>query len=147
MKGRMVMADEKKTSEKKVPVGTVTDHGPGSLQVKEQMRGQGKSTSLMAVRKEALGFFETRSFTALVYGMDAMLKAADVSFVRFEKLGDALVGVCILGDISSVQVAIEVGKQSLKEEEYVRGVVIPNPHASLMSIVESKQGIRGEIGI
>ncbi len=39
---------------------------------------------------EALGLLETRSFAAMVEGADAMVKAAKVELVSFEKTGGGL---------------------------------------------------------
>ncbi len=46
---------------------------------------------------EALGLLETRSFAAMVEGADAMVKAAKVELVSFEKTGGGYVTAVIRG--------------------------------------------------
>ena len=53
---------------------------------------------------DALGLLETRSFSAMVEGADAMVKAAKVELVSFEKTGGGYVTAVIRGDVASFQV-------------------------------------------
>jgi microcompartment protein CcmL/EutN len=46
---------------------------------------------------EALGLLETRSFAAMVEGADAMVKAAKVELVSFEKTGGGYVTAVVHG--------------------------------------------------
>ena len=52
----------------------------------------------MEVRQAALGLIETRGLVALVEATDAALKAANVSFKHWERVGSALVTVLEEGD-------------------------------------------------
>ena len=61
------------------------------------------------------GLIETNSFVTLVKAADAILKAANVSILNYEKIGNSLVAICIYGDIGSVNASIEVAIEKLKE--------------------------------
>jgi ethanolamine utilization protein EutM len=45
----------------------------------------------MAKTNEALGMIETKGFIALVEAVDAMMKAANVKFLGWDKVGSGLV--------------------------------------------------------
>ncbi len=52
---------------------------------------------------------ETLGFPALVEAADAMVKAASVTLVGYEKIGSGRVTVIIRGDVAEVQAAIASG--------------------------------------
>jgi carbon dioxide concentrating mechanism protein CcmK len=54
----------------------------------------------------AVGMIETLGFPALVEAADAMVKAASVTLVGYEKIGSGRVTVIIRGDVAEVQAAI-----------------------------------------
>lgn len=62
----------------------------------------------------AVGMIETLGFPAVVEAADAMVKAANVALVGYEKIGSGRVTVIIRGDVSAVQVAIATGIESVK---------------------------------
>ena len=47
---------------------------------------------------DALGMIETRGFTAMVEAADAMVKAAKVELVSYEKIGGGYVTAIVRGD-------------------------------------------------
>jgi ethanolamine utilization protein EutM len=47
----------------------------------------------------ALGMIETRGFTAMVEASDAMVKAAKVELIGYEKIGDGYVTAIVRGDV------------------------------------------------
>ncbi len=57
----------------------------------------------------AVGMIETLGFPALVEAADAMVKAASVTLVGYEKIGSGRVTVIIRGDVAEVQAAIASG--------------------------------------
>ena len=59
---------------------------------------------------EALGMIETRSFAAMVEASDAMVKAAKVELVGYEKTGGGYVTAIIRGDVAAVKAAVEAGQ-------------------------------------
>ena len=81
---------------------------------------------------EALGMIETRGFTAMVEASDAMVKAANVELVGYEKIGGGFTTAVIRGDGATVKAAIEAGERAAeKVGELVSVHVIPRPHANV----------------
>ena len=59
---------------------------------------------------DALGLLEARSFAAMVEGADAMVKAAKVELVGYEKTGGGYVTAVIRGDVAAVKAATDAGR-------------------------------------
>jgi len=82
--------------------------------------------------EEALGLIETRGFVAMVEASDAMVKAARVTLVHYEKIGGGYVTTVVRGDVAAVRAATEAGAAAAaKVGEVVSVHVIPRPHANL----------------
>src|SRR5262245_20470213 len=58
---------------------------------------------------EALGMIETKGLVALVEASDAMLKAANVTLIGWQKIGSGLVTGLVVGDVAAVKAAIDAG--------------------------------------
>jgi ethanolamine utilization protein EutM len=58
---------------------------------------------------EALGMIETKGFVALVEASDAMVKAANVELVGWDKIGSGLCTAFVAGDVAAVKAAIDAG--------------------------------------
>lgn len=85
---------------------------------------------------EAIGMIETKGLVALVQATDAMLKAAAVKFVGWNKVGSGLCSVYVTGDVGSVRAAVDAGASAGKAAGEVVSVhVIPRPHESVSSVV------------
>ncbi|HXI03992.1 MAG TPA: ethanolamine utilization microcompartment protein EutM [Candidatus Saccharimonadales bacterium] len=81
---------------------------------------------------EALGMIETRGLVALIEAADAMVKAAKVTLVGYEKIGSGLVTVLVRGDVAACKAATDAGAAAARKVgELVSVHVIPRPHASL----------------
>jgi microcompartment protein CcmL/EutN len=81
---------------------------------------------------EALGMIETKGYVAALAAADAMVKAANVTIVGREEVGDGLVAVVIQGDVGAVKAATEAGAETAASVgELVSVHVIPRPHAEL----------------
>jgi microcompartment protein CcmL/EutN len=81
---------------------------------------------------EALGMIEARGFAAMVEASDAMVKAAKVDLVGYEKTGGGYVTAIIRGDVAAVKAAIDAGiRASEKVGEVVASHVIARPHANV----------------
>lgn len=86
--------------------------------------------------KEALGMVETRGLVGSIEAADAMLKAANVSLVGYEKIGSGLVTVMVRGDVGAVKAATDAGVAAAqKVGEVVSTHVIPRPHAEVELIL------------
>jgi microcompartment protein CcmL/EutN len=84
------------------------------------------------MQEEALGLIETRGFVAMVEASDAMVKAARVALVHYEKIGGGYVTTVVRGDVAAVRAATEAGAAAAaKVGEVVSVHVIPRPHAQL----------------
>ena len=57
----------------------------------------------------AIGMIETHGLVALVQGADAALKAADVTFKGWKKVGSGLCTVFLAGDVAAVKAAVDAG--------------------------------------
>src|SRR4029079_7216818 len=89
-------------------------------------------TISMAKVMEALGMIETKGFIALVEATDAMLKAANVQFIGWDKVGSGLVSACVTGDVAAVKAATDAGATAAgRIGEVVSVQVIPRPHDDL----------------
>ena len=64
---------------------------------------------------QSLGMIETRGFAGAIEATDAMVKAADVEFVKQVQIGSGYVSVIVRGDVGSVKAAVEAGKQVADE--------------------------------
>ena len=81
---------------------------------------------------EALGLIETRGFVGMVEASDAMVKAAKVRLVHYEKIGGGYVTAIVRGDVAAVKAATDAGAAAARRVgELVSVHVIPRPHANL----------------
>ena len=85
---------------------------------------------------EALGMIETKGFAAMVEASDAMVKAAKVDLVGYEKIGGGYVTAIVRGDVAAVKAAVEAGVRGAeKVGEVVSVHVIPRPHQNVDSVL------------
>jgi len=87
---------------------------------------------------QAIGMIETKGYVAALAAADAMVKAANVTIVAREEVGDGLVAVVIKGDVGAVKAATEAGAETANQVgEMVSVHVIPRPHADLGKYFEA----------
>ena len=83
---------------------------------------------------QALGMIETKGFVAMVEASDAMVKAAKVELIGFEKIGGGYVTAIVRGDVAAVRAAVDAGTRAAeKVGEIVSTHVIPRPHSNVDS--------------
>ena len=81
---------------------------------------------------EALGMVETKSYPAMVEAADAMVKAAKVELVSYEKTGGGYVTAVVRGDVAAVKAAVEAGARGAERVGEVVAIhVIPRPHRNV----------------
>jgi ethanolamine utilization protein EutM len=81
---------------------------------------------------DALGMIETKGFVGMVEASDAMVKAAKVELVGYEKIGGGYVTAIVRGDVAAVKAATEAGQRAAERVgELVSVHVIPRPHLNL----------------
>lgn len=86
----------------------------------------------MAKTMEALGMIEAKGFVTLVEATDAMLKAANVQFLGWDKVGSGLVSAFVTGDVAAVKAATDAGAAAgSRIGEIVSVQVIPRPHEDI----------------
>ena len=81
---------------------------------------------------DALGMIETRGFAAMVEASDAMVKAAKVELVSYEKIGGGYVTAIVRGDVAAVKAACDAGQTAASRvSEMVTVHVIARPHTNI----------------
>ena len=84
---------------------------------------------------EALGMIETRGRVSMIEAADAMVKAANVVIVAWDKVDAGLVTVLVRGDVGSVKAATDAGASAARRVGELVGVhVIPRPADDLEHI-------------
>ncbi len=84
----------------------------------------------------ALGFIETRGFTAVTAAVDAATKAADVQIIAKEKLGGGFITIVLEGNVAAVNAAIDTAVQTAGElGEVIASNVIARPTEGVRKIL------------
>ena len=90
----------------------------------------------VAVMADALGMIEARSFPAMVEAADAMVKAAKVELVSYEKTGGGYTTAIVRGDVAAVKAAVEAGVRGAERVgEVVASHVIARPHVNIDEVL------------
>lgn len=94
----------------------------------------------MAKAMEALGMIETKGFITLVEASDAMMKAANVEFLGWQKIGSGLCTAFVTGDVAAVKAATDAGAAAAgRIGEVVAVQVIPRPHDDMIGVLPAGQ--------
>ncbi|GAG70129.1 unnamed protein product [marine sediment metagenome] len=95
----------------------------------------------MDVYTDALGMIETRGFAAMVEAADAMVKAARVDLVGYEKIGGGYNTAIVRGDVAAVRAALDAGNAAAqKVGEVVSVHIIPRPHSNVDKVLPLGRG-------
>jgi microcompartment protein CcmL/EutN len=79
---------------------------------------------------------ETRGLVAMIEASDAMVKAANVKLIGYEKIGAGLVTTIVRGDVAAVRAATDAGAAAARKiGELVAVHVIPRPHKDLDEVL------------
>ncbi|MCK4924101.1 MAG: BMC domain-containing protein [Spirochaetes bacterium] len=90
---------------------------------------------------DALGMIETRGFTAMVEASDAMVKAAKVELMSYEKIGGGYVTTIARGDVAAVRAALDAGSRAAEKVGEVISVhIIPRPHTNVDEVLPLGRG-------
>ena len=86
---------------------------------------------------EALGMIETRGFVSMVEASDAMVKAAKVELIGYEKIGKGYATTIVRGDVAAVKAATEAGVRAVEVMggNLVSVHVIPRPHNNVDAVL------------
>ena len=81
---------------------------------------------------EALGMVECMGLVAMIEAADAMVKAANVKLVGYEKIDAGLVTAIVRGEVGAVKAAVDAGAQAARRIGTVTAVhIIPRPHSEI----------------
>ncbi len=98
---------------------------------------------------EALGMVECMGLVAMIEAADAMVKAANVRLVGWEKIDAGLVTAIVRGDVAAVRAAVDVGAAAgRKVGQVVATHVIPQPHNDVdagLSVLKTGETTRKKI--
>ena len=84
---------------------------------------------------EALGLLECKGLVSLMEGADAMMKAANVEMIGWDKAGSGMVTAFVKGDVAAVKAAIDAGAEAAGRVGTVISVhVIARPHDELVGM-------------
>jgi microcompartment protein CcmL/EutN len=87
------------------------------------------------VSGDSLGMVETRGLVGMIEAADAMVKAANVVFVGWQKVDAGLVTAIVRGDVGSVKAATDAGAAAARRVGELVGVhVIPRPVEDLEKV-------------
>jgi ethanolamine utilization protein EutM len=104
-----------------------------------------KDELAMAEPMKALGMLETKGLVCMIEGIDAMLKAANVQMIGWDKVGSGLVTAFITGDVAAVKAGIDAGAAAAgKIGEVISVQVIPRPHEELAAVLPKGKGGTGK---
>ncbi|MGL5512732.1 MAG: BMC domain-containing protein [Sporomusa sp.] len=79
---------------------------------------------------------ETKGLVGAIEAADAMVKAANVVLVGYEKIGSGLVTVMVRGDVGAVKAAADAGAAAARNVGEVISIhVIPRPHSDVENIL------------
>ena len=97
----------------------------------------------MANNLEALGMIETKGLVPLIEASDAMLKAANVTLIGWQKIGSGLVTAFIVGDVAAVKAAIDAGAAAAGRIGEVAGIqVIPRPTEDIVNVLPKRPAVQ-----
>lgn len=89
---------------------------------------------------QALGLIETKGLVGAIEAADAMVKAANVTIVNYEKIGFGLVTVMVRGDVGAVKAATDAGAEAARSVGELHSVhVIPRPHSEVERVILNKE--------
>ena len=84
----------------------------------------------------ALGMIETKGLVGSIEAADAMVKAAKVELVGYEKIGGGYVTAIVRGDVAAVRAAVDAGTRAAERVgEIVSTHVIPRPHEHVDNVL------------
>lgn len=98
---------------------------------------------------EALGMVECMGLVAMIEAADAMVKAANVTLVGYEKIDAGLVTAIVRGEVGAVKSAVEAGAAAASRVGTVVAThVIPRPHGEVevgISVLKTGETTRKKI--
>jgi microcompartment protein CcmL/EutN len=98
---------------------------------------------------EALGMIECFGLVAMIEAADAMVKAANVQLVGYEKIDAGLVTAIVRGEVGAVRAAVDAGAAAARKVGTVTAIhIIPRPHSEVdqgISVLSTGETTRKKI--
>ena len=98
---------------------------------------------------EALGMVECMGLVAMIEAADAMVKAANVKLVGYEKIDAGLVTAIVRGEVGAVKAAVDAGAAAARRIGTVTAThIIPRPHDEIddgIPVLQTGQTTRKKI--
>ncbi len=98
---------------------------------------------------EALGMVECMGLVAMIEAADAMVKAANVKLVGYERIDAGLVTAIVRGEVGAVRAAVDAGAAAGRRVGTVVAVhIIPRPHSEVdegISVLKTGKTTRKKI--
>ncbi len=98
---------------------------------------------------QALGMVECMGLVAMIEAADAMVKAANVKLVGYERIDAGLVTAIVRGEVGAVKAAVEAGAAAGRRVGTVVSThVIPSPHQEVdegISVLKTGETTRKKI--
>lgn len=86
----------------------------------------------------AIGLIETRGIVALVAGIEAMMKTAEVQTVNIERIGSGFFSAAVQGDIAAVRQALDSGSAAIKQYGELRSAQLyPRPATESAALLDN----------
>jgi ethanolamine utilization protein EutM len=93
---------------------------------------------------EALGMIETKGLVPAIEASDAMLKAANVRLIGYQRVGRGYASAFVKGDVAAVKSATDAGSAAAsKVGEVISVHVIPRPHGDLSGMLPTQEKSKG----
>ena len=85
--------------------------------------------------QQAIGIIETKGLIGAVEALDVALKAANVTYVKPDKVGSGMIAVTVEGDVAAVKAAVDAGADAARRVGEVLSVhVIARPHEGVEKV-------------
>jgi ethanolamine utilization protein EutM len=90
--------------------------------------------------QQAIGMVETKGLVSLIEASDAMMKAANVEMLGWDKVGSGMVTSFVTGDVAAVKAAVDAGADAAgRVGEVISVHVIARPHEDLPNLMPKKK--------
>jgi ethanolamine utilization protein EutM len=92
----------------------------------------------MASGENSVGLIETRGIVALMAGIEAMMKTADVECVAVQRVSSGVFAAAVQGSIAAVRQALDSGAAAAKQYGELRSAqMYPRPHPTAAALLEN----------
>ncbi len=88
------------------------------------------------IKGTATGLVETRSFAALIFGLDRGLKYGDTKLSSVHKVGSTYISGVFKGEVSEIQSSVKAASEGINMVKSIEGsLILPNSHEDVHRIV------------